>query len=436
MARVFIPALAVIAATLGYLMDNIWLLGIGAALLVLALLSLLLLAARRRRRRAVTQQRAGVAPTREEELRALGISEIRPKANTLPATGGPASDDPEQAVEVSGGAAATPEDGPLPERHPPPERQPSPSRSASPEKPASSPVLEARDDSPFWRVHSPTAVTSLLRALWAATDVQTVALFSTDTSGPTLEAALSHNPAARREGRFPAGHAFFDAISPNQPLTVLDAEDPLLRLMPHYKRVVPLGGSAVLPVCVLEDGPVYLVADLGPDQAGFTDRQRGLLTQYAGLLGAMLAEPEEAAPPTVPTRRSIINEEMERARAKDYPLALALVYQSDAARIDEQGSEALAEAEQTLHHHLREVSRDGRVERFGELMVGVFLYEGAEGIEAWAARVQARADAEGLPLVTGIARLAPHHRDADALRADAANALQEALDAQEHYVIE
>ncbi len=429
MARVFIPALAVIAATLGYLMDNVWLLGIGAALLALALLSLLFLAARRRRRRAASEARIASMPTREEELRSLGISDIRPKGQAPVVADAEDERVDEPVVEVSGGAAATPEDGPLPERHA------ASTKSASSEVAAALPVLDARDDSPFWRTHSPTAVTSLLRALWAATDVQTVALFSTDASGTTLEAALSHNPAARRDGRFPAGNAFLDAILTSSSLTVLDPEDPLLRSMPHYKRPVPLGGSAVLPVCELDEGPVYLVADLGPDQDGFTERQRGLLTQYAGLLGAMLSEPEEAAPSAVPTRRSIITEEMERARAADRPLALALVYQSDAEHIDQLGDEAVAEAERVLKRHLEDVSRDGRVERFGELMVGVFLSEEEAGIEAWAARVQARADAEGLPFVTGIARLMPQHRDADALRADAANALQEALAAQEHYVI-
>ena len=67
--------------------------------------------------------------------------------------------------------------------------------------------MQARDDSPFWRVHSPTAINSFLRALWAATEVQTVGLFSTDAGRKyyTLEAALSHSPAVRREGRFAAG---------------------------------------------------------------------------------------------------------------------------------------------------------------------------------------------------------------------------------------
>ncbi len=457
MARVFVAALAVIAATLGYLMDNVWLLGIGAALLALALGTLLVLASKRRRRQAAAQQRAAAAPSREDELRSLGISNIRPKGSPAEEADLPDDEVPEPVVEVSGGAAATPEDGPLPERHPAPGRaapdratptppvppvparaapvRAAPARAVPDEGAVEAPVLEARDDSPFWRVHSPTAVTSLLRALWAATDVQTVALFSTDATGTTLEAALSHNPAARREGRFPAGNVFFDAVSPEPSLTVLDAGDPLLAALPHYKRAVPLGGVAVVPVCTLGDGPVYLVVDVGPDQAGFTERQRSLLTQYAGLLAAMLTQPDEAPSPAVPTRRSIIAGEMERARAEGRPLALALVYQTDAERIAGEEEATVAEAERALQQHLEAVSRNGRVERFGELMVGVFLHEDAQGIEAWAARVRARAEAERLPVALGVARLAPHHRDADALRADAANALQEALATPEHVVI-
>ncbi len=442
MVWVLVPVLAALAAILGYLMDNVWLLSAGAAVLALALLALLVLAIGRRRRRAAAQQRP--APlSREDELRSLGISDIRPRGESLP------DPDPAASAEVSGGAAVTPEDGPLPERASAAARPPNapapralaprastestaPTESVPPPVPALPLMLEARDDSPFWHTHSPTAVTSLLRALWAATDVQTVALFSTDASGLTLEVALSHNPAAHREGRFPKGNAsFLDAASPDRPLTVLGEGDPLLAGLPHYKHPVPLGGAAVLPVATLPGGPVHLVVDLAPDQLGFSERQRGLLVQYAGLLGAMLDPAGDDAPAAAPTRREIIAAEMERARDSDRPLALALVYLSDAERLSAEGAAAVAEAERHLRQHLEAVSPGSRVETFGELMAGVFLYADAEATETWAARVHA----DDLPLAVGIARLAPHHRDADALRADAANALQEALAAEEHYVI-
>jgi len=453
MARVILTALAVITAVLGYLMDNIVLLGLAGAFFVLALLTLAALAVKRRgRRREAERQREIRAASREEELRSLGISDIRPKASSGPrpaapddAPSTPAAESTEDDVEteVSGGAAATPEDGPLPEHvhEPTPEPdapRPEPMSEAAEPAPEPLPMHEAREDSPFWRLHSPTAITSYLRALWAATDVQTVALFSSDAEGGayTLEAALSHNPAIRREGRFAADDHLLDTVSADRPLTILEANDPLVRTLPYYKRAVHVGGVAVLPVQNADGTTVYLVVDLPQDQAGFTERQRDLLARYADLLGAMLAQPEDATASqrTTPTRRSIIADEMAEAQDAERPLALALVYRTDAEDLAEEGTDAVAAAERNLRLHLEDLTPGGRIERFSELVYGAFLYDTPEAIEEWVQRVRARGADAGLPLVAGVARFADH-RDPDELRADAFNALQLALAEREDYVI-
>lgn len=456
MARLILVALAVLTAVLGYLMDNVLLLGLAGAFFVLALLTLAVLAAKRARRRSEAErQRDAATASREAELRALGISDIRPRGASAEravdeedAAFAPASIDRDEDVveeeEVSGGAAATPEDGPLPEHeheepalttwqrtapvteHPEPTAEPLP-------------MYEAREDSPFWRLHSPTAITSYLRALWAATDVQTVALFSSDASGGayTLEAALSHNPAVRREGRFSSADHLLDAVSPDRPLTILEANDPLVRTLPYYKRAVHVGGAAVLPVRNVDGTAAYLVVDLHQDQTGFTERQRDLLARYADLLGAMLAQPEAATSNqrAAPTRRSIIADEMARAQKAERPLALALVYRTDAEAIAERGPDAVVAAERDLRLHLEDLTPKGRVERFSELVYGAFLYDDPDAIEAWVQRVRTRGAEAGLPLVAGVARLGAH-RDPDELRADAFNALQLALAEREDYVIE
>jgi hypothetical protein len=462
MARVILIALAVITAVLGYLMENIVLLGLAGAFFVLALLTLAALAVKRRgRRREAERQREIRAASREEELRSLGISDIRPKGGTRPVVAtddgpsAPAAEESEDDVEteVSGGAAVTPEDGPLPEHaHEPSPRsvapQPEPVNAAPkpvndpPEsvepEPEPFPMREAREDSPFWRVHSPTAITSYLRALWAATDVQTVALFSSDAEGGayTLEAALSHNPAIRREGRFSAADHLLETVSADRPLTVLEANDPLVRTLPYYKRAVHVGGVAVLPVRNADGTTVYLVVDLPQDQVGFTERQRNLLGRYADLLGAMLAHPEDAAASqrTTPTRRSIIADEMAQAQEADRPLALALVYRADAEEVADEGTDAVAAAERDLRLHLEDLTPEGRIERFSELVYGAFLYDSPAAIEAWVQRVRTRGAEADMPLVAGVARFADH-RDPDALRADAFNALQHALAEREDYVI-
>ncbi len=461
MTRVLLVGLAAIAAVLGYLMDNIWLLGIGGALFVVAILTLIGLSVKRKRRRAESERQRAAELTRDDELRSLGISDIRPKGQT----GRHEEPVHEEPVEEDGWNLAVADDfeAELEETEPDYEDEPdhednfdeagepvaedaydpddepaeAPARAGRRVDPV--PVQAAPEDSPFWRVHSPTAINSYLRALWAATEVQTIGLFSADKNRNTytLEAALSHSPVVRREGRFAAADHLASQVSLDRPLTVLEENDPLIRALPYYGRPVHVGGAAVLPVRDHEGAPVFLVADLPPDQTGFTERQRTLLLGYARLLGTMLQQPEdgEANQRTVPTRRSIIADEMARARAASRPLALALVYRADAETIAEDGPDAVAAAERELRLHLEDHPHEGRIERFGEQMYGVFLHDDTAALEAWADDVRGGGEEKQLPLVIGVARLSDRHGDADALRADAANALQEAFAAQEPVVI-
>ena len=466
MARVILPALAVIAAVIGYLMDNLLLLGIAGAVLLLALVMLLVLAVKRRRRRAAAErQRESSASSREAELRSLGISDIRPRQTSSTTDAAPPSHDVEEdgwnlavaddfeaeldadaqaerAVDEAWGDDDHDEvmfDAEAEEHDDRGEEAAVTPAASGGRRVEPAPALQARDDSAFWRVHSPTAINSYLRALWAATEVQTVALFSTDRSGKTytLEAALSHSPAVRREGRFAAADHLASQVSLDRPITVLEENDPLIRALPYYRQPVHVGGVAVLPVRDDQGQPVFLVVDLPSDQVSFTERQRSLLVNYAGLLGSMLAQPEDAEANlrSVPTRRSIIAEEMDRARADERPLALALVYRADAEAIAEDGPDAVAAAERELRLHLEDQPDYGRIERFGEQMYGVFLHDDHAALESWADDVRARASDKGLPLAIGVAQLSARHADADALRADAANALQEAIAAQEPVVI-
>ncbi len=476
MSRVLLVGFAVIAVVLGYLMDIPWLLGIGGALFVIALLTLVGLSVKRKRRRADAERRRNQEFSREDDLRSLGISDIRPKGPpgaSPPPRAEPVeedgwdlavADDFEAELEADDAAAddaaaddAAADDAAadddevvlMPVEGTAIEEEDAYEEEEINEEPvAARPVgrrvepvraMQARDDSPFWRVHSPTAINSFLRALWAATEVQTVGLFSTDAGRKyyTLEAALSHSPAVRREGRFPAADHLAHAVSLDRPITVLEENDPLLRALPYYRQPVHVGGAAVLPVKDHEGQPIFLVVDLPPDQPGFTERQRTLLLSNAALLATMLQQPEddEANQRTPPTRRAIITEEMRRARERNRPLALALVYRADAETVAEQGEDAVAEAERELRLHLEDLGRGNRIERFGEQMYGVFLSDEVEALEAWADNARARADAKDLPLAIGVARLGDHHADADALRADAANALQEAVAAEQPVVI-
>ncbi|MDX1531461.1 MAG: hypothetical protein R3362_08035, partial [Rhodothermales bacterium] len=102
MTRLLLTALAAIAAALGILMDNLWLLVAAGVLFLAAVLTIVWLAAKRRRRRRGPSEYDG-PNSREEELRSLGISDIRPKGA---ATGAPppveddGADDEPDDVEV------------------------------------------------------------------------------------------------------------------------------------------------------------------------------------------------------------------------------------------------------------------------------------------------------------------------------------------------
>lgn len=434
MGRFLVVALVALTVVIGLLMQSDILLYAAGLFFVLALLALVGLALQRSRRRAARPSVPVDPPrSREEELRALGISEIRPRSG--PSRPEPAPEPPSEEPpasldvvegEVAGGAAATPESGPLPSRAAAPASDPPP-RS----------VLPVADDHPFWQVHSPTALTSFLRALWAATEVQTAVLAVAEEDGTyTLLDARSHLTNLHKEGRLPAD-CFLRVASAQRPITILTEKDPLVRDLPYYRTPQHVGEVAILPVPWREGRPVYLVADLAADAPPFTERQRALLLGFAELLRTMLAHPPAAAGTRpLPTRRAVIAEEMARARADGRPLALALVYPVEGEAVAERGETAVAEAERTLRLALEDLVHHGRLEPFGELMYGAFLHDDPPTLARWAERVRARAEEDGLPVAVGIACLGEHHTDADALRADAVNALMAAMEGEGAVLLE
>ncbi|MEM8598658.1 MAG: hypothetical protein AAGF99_01950 [Bacteroidota bacterium] len=152
-------------------------------------------------------------------------------------------------------------------------------------------------------------------------------------------------------------------------------------------------------------------------------------------------EPEgiDAEPMTPVARRVIVAEEMERSRARQYPLALALVHRTDAEAVAAGGPAAVEQAEATLRQHLDHTLAlaDGRVEPFGELLYGVFYYGRAADVEAWVelVRTTPAAGGETLPLTIGVALYGGRHQTSDQLRGDAVQALSDAYDAQVGCVI-
>lgn len=477
MGRFFLTLLAAITAVIGVLMDSVWLLVAAGAFFALALIVLIALAARRSRRRRKTPPPEPAA-SREEELRSLGLGEVRPKNSGSDAASvsappaeparphggipvdqltGEYDDTEDDPYDDEGtGAAATPETGPLPSREAAaawedaqadalrdlassrdePEEDVLAFEEAPSPPSESRPVLQAADDHSFWQAHSPTAMGSFLRALWAAAEVQTALLVARESDDSfTLLAARSHLPAVYREGRFPAD-SFMKVADPERVITVLAAGDPLTRHLPYYRHEAVVSEVAILPVAARSGELIYLVADLPGDQPAFTDRQRILLLGFAELLETLMTHPSEEAPTrALPTRRSIIAEEMGKARAQNRPLALALVYRTDAEAVSHRSEASIAEAERELRLFIEDLTAQGRIEHFGESMFGVMLPHDRNGARTWGERLIDRAERKDLPIAVGVALL-EDHEDPDHLRADAVNALHVAVQAGTPLVIQ
>ncbi|MEM8556363.1 MAG: hypothetical protein AAGG50_00830 [Bacteroidota bacterium] len=159
--------------------------------------------------------------------------------------------------------------------------------------------------------------------------------------------------------------------------------------------------------------------------------------EQAGHLADASTPAEEDKTPVA--RRVIVAEEMARARARQHPLALALVHHTEAEHLAELGATAVEDTDAVLREHLEHslALADGRLEPFGELLYGVFYYGRAADIEAWVelVRTTPARTGETLPLAVGVALYQDRHQTSDQLRADAVQALTDAYDAQVGCVI-
>jgi len=445
--------------------DLTWLI---VGLLALALLAFGLAAYGWQRSRRRPQHLASPLE-RDEELERLGLSEVRVRTTPRPAAVPAMPDEgdepqetrdaPDEAPEADGLKAAAPDDMEdfddlefddtgVSAPRPVTPSSPTPPPAAPP--PRSGPHVAAR--SPLWDDADPDAVAALLASLGAALGAQGVALLRYDERDDAYAVDVLAGPVpAARTAPIPADGNALDQVPDDRSISLLEA-DALAALRYHADPAATVGHAAALAV----DGPperVLLVVDGAKGTAPFSARHLTLLGEYADLLGRLLGAPDaeerdadaaedaevEAAVPAmaeepeaevpeetgpVRPRAAIVAEEMAAARAAERPLALALVVLRDTEAIENSGRAAVAEAERALFERLRRIEGSKRVERFGELMAGVFCHAGPTFVESWAERVAAA----GPPVHVGVALLRARHLDAEALRADAAAALRAAYE--------
>lgn len=131
-------------------------------------------------------------------------------------------------------------------------------------------------------------------------------------------------------------------------------------------------------------------------------------------------------------QRKIIAEEMDAARGKARPLALALVCLDSGEEIARSDETTIHEVEAWMRDCLEAVTPDGRVEYFGELGYGILQTRDVTDVEGWVRRAQTVFAETSGPVaafpVVGVAMLSEEHRGPDDLQADAFKALRAAYE--------
>ncbi len=280
-----------------------------------------------------------------------------------------------------------------------------------------------------------------LQSIRAALGAQTVCLLkqSDESLHYHIEGVVSLNAYARSGGDFATKVPLIQTRDSKSAVGVhrVSKDDFTPGNLGYYREVIAVKQLIVAAVPRPNAASSYfLLADSMQDGHLDKPRQRTLLRHFARLLGAILHQGDSAemldAYDYVRPRREIISDEIEHARSREMPLALALVHLNNAEAVADQGEQEIRSAERSLASTLRRAARQARVERFGELTYGVFFYAGGPEVEAWAVELQRDLESNTGPIQggvsIGIAMLQERHKDADAFRQDATDALREAFE--------
>ena len=430
MIRLLLLPLTAILITLAVMMQNVWLYTAAGVAAVIGLVVLGLAAWERYQ----SDQSAPSSPKPPEEpsLSDLGITDIRPKSSAEKASNAdeeiasPATDEPADAsVSEPGPTTAEARSSRIDEEEHPTRTS---KRKADDtelysfvsEKPLNYPVDHLLED--------------YLRSLRASIRAHSVCVLGLDVYADScsVEAAVSKSPHIDRENRISLEEHFLKNVSPEEPVTILIAEGeaPTIDELGYYDGPVEVDQVAVAPLEVSDDMVGYLLADRTPREAPIQTVYYTLLANFARLLGTILYAKMEDRP-----RREIISEEIERSRENNRSLALALIHPNNADEVLRKGPESVAQTEYRLRQTLEETTPDGRVERFGELIYGVFYYDVDGSIDSWAQRVQSAFLENREAVNIGIALYSDRHETPDDLRSDAAEALRVAYEAGQNECI-
>ncbi len=457
MLRALLVILAILSAVLGVVL-GFWILYVVAALLVAAAAGVWLLGLKGKFDVGRPESRHYV-PAEEEDLGALGILEIRPKGSeTGPSTARRDSDESEAVAESASGPFSAQQQSfkfESEERVHSAEtqvREPisverngttSPSAASAATYSSQKPMVRDRKASAYQVISSSGGVDGdvilpCLESLCAALDANTVCLLGSEAGGKghRIHAMVSRNAYARGGGELTPGNGM--RWSSSRYVTVERAADATWDPydLQYYRETIAVKELAHVAVPLPPGSRRFiLIADSMYDGVLDNTQANQLLEKYAALVGSLVSREAASADETEPAfrpRREIIEEEIGRARGSSSPMALALVMLNRAEEISAQTSrEDVDKIEAELRARVEGSARDLRVERFGDLMFGVFVSQPVSSVEDWALNVHGDFEKLGGHFSGGVsvgaAMLTERHTTPEQLRADAAAALQEAV---------
>jgi len=445
MIRVLFIILSIVTGLLAILLQQplLYILA-GAFLVVAAILVIAQLRKRHQQYIKAQQSRNTLEAPPEEELSSLGIMEIRPKSmqnqNGIPET----------AIDKMGEKEAA-DQAPAPDISPDSDAY-EPLQSTDDieqqgvidELPVSdrTPSLfsmrsvEAKPTvgSPFYK----KILRPYLQALRATLQAHTACLIKEEDVALHYQIVtlFSEYTDIRRSGTFVTPVPLLNPSETKKSVTVRSIGDAELGLdnLGYYRKPPEVKQVAFAPVRPSDNPTVFfLLVDTLQHEGLENPRQRSLLAQYAQLLSRIIEQPDDEKSTgqehEIRPRRDIIAEEMERARANEQPLALALVYLNQTEYLADDDLQ-IVEADEALKNRLQASIRNSdRMEQFGQLTYGIFYHGDTIAVEAWAVSLQEAMAQEGGCLEEGvsigIAVLHERHDNADAFRNDAKTALHE-----------
>ncbi len=477
MIRILFTIVAVVAAILGVVLPMPELF-IAAGLALVGTIGFVI--ARMQRRRSAQKPSAAAYAQPDgsggDDLASLGILDIRPREKGVPSQDSADANHPGES-----GGGGVPGDGAVDEVEALEERSPQPPATASSRPPKhqrdqsrdgdmsvrggdvngsgssgqSSITIKEKERTIRAGVdervpdHYREVIVPYLQSFRAAIHAHTVCLLKQpiDALHHQIEGIVSLNGYARSGGDFATKVPMLqtrDSRATTEVRRVSNDDFPASGLG-YYRETIAVKEIAVTPVPGEgAAGQYVLLADSMTEHALDSERSRSLMGHFARLLGAVMDDATggkiQESYDTVRPRRDIINEEIDRARSAQRPLALALVHLNRAESVADLGEREVKNEERALAVHLRKTARDARVERFGELTFGVFFAAPVGKVEKWATKLQK--DLENVTgsleggVSIGIAVLQGRHTDADALRRDATDALREAYESGTCTIVE